>query len=542
MKKIYIFILFLCFTVFAFSMSGKMKPQKDKIEYENQLGTVQLPEKYEDSVEGHLKYGLALLHHMTYNEARKEFSKATEADPTCALGYWGQAMTYIHPLWSDPPSEEEFNKGMILIEEAKKYQKGKEVDYIRATESYYAAGKNENEKNNLVAFADGWKKVSLKYPNDPEAASFYALSYLSTADPEDKSYEIQIKVGEITKNVLKIIPDHPGAHHYMIHAYDYPELAPMGLEVSKTYVEIAPEIPHALHMASHIFTRLGLWEESIVMNSRSAEAALKHPTQGTISLHYPHAVDYLIYAHLQKGEDLKAKEALDELMAMEEDFQSHIAASYTFNAAPARLLLERQNWDDAMSLEPWVPVNYGLNKFPAMEAITYFAKGLGAARIGNKSVADKSLQKLLELHDKIEATSPYWAKQIEIQSLSVMAWMTYISDKKKGIEIMKEAAMMEDTTEKHPVTPGEVLPARELYGDMLLDSKQYKEAQYEYQESLKRNKNRLNSLYGAGQAAEMQGDKLTAINYYEKVVDQAKGADTEIVRVQHAKMYLTNNQ
>lgn len=519
-----------------------MKPQEKGVKYGNQLGTVQLPIEYKSSVESHLKYGLALLHHMTYTESREEFIKATEVDPKCALGYWGQAMTYIHPLWSDPPSEEDFNKGLNLIKKAKQYQKGKEADYIMAVESYYLKGKEKSEKNNLSNFADGWEKVFKKYPSDPEAAAFYALSYLSTADPEDKSYEKQRRVGKIAEGVLKIIPDHPGAHHYMIHAYDYPELAPMGLEISKSYGEIAPEVPHALHMPSHIFIRLGLWEESIMMNSRSAEAALKHPAKDTISLHYPHAVDYLIYAYLQRGEDLKAKEALKNLMSMKEDFQSHIAASYTFNAAPARLLLERQKWNEAMKLEPWVPENYDSNKFPAMEAITYFAKGLGAARSGNKSSAEKSIQKLLELYDKTESVSPYWSKQIKIQSLSIMAWTTYITDKKKGLEMMKEAAMMEATTEKHPVTPGEVLPARELYGDMLLDSKQYKKAQDEYEASLKRNKNRFNSLYGAGRTAEMQGDVTSAKYYYEVFIGQTRGADTENERISRAKMYLRNNK
>lgn len=523
-------------------MGNKMKSKEESIKYRNQLGTVKLPREYKSPVEIHLKYGLALLHHMTYTESREEFLKATEIDPKCALGYWGQAMTYIHPLWSDPPNEEDFNKGLDLIAKAKQYQKGKEADYIMAVESYYLIGKEKNEKNNLNAFADGWEKVFIKYPNDPEAAAFYALAYLSTADPEDKSYEKQRKVGKIAEGILNIIPDHPGAHHYMIHAYDYPELAPMGLEISKSYGEIAPEIPHALHMPSHIFTRLGLWEESIEMNSRSAEAALKHPVNGTVSLHYPHAVDYLIYAYLQRGEDMKAKEALDQLMAIKGEFQRHIAASYTFNAAPSRLLLERQKWSEAMMLEPWVPTSYDSNKFPAMEAITYFSKGLGAARSGNKKAAEKSFQKLLELHDKTETVSLYWAKQIEIQSLSVLAWMTYLTDKEKGLEIMKGAAIMEATTEKHPVTPGEVLPARELYGDMLLDSKHYKEAQYEYEGSLKRNKNRFNSLYGAGLASEMQGNVTSAISYYDMLSVQNIDADTENDRLNHAKMYLKNNK
>ncbi len=538
MKKRNILILVLCIIILFVTIGRREKPLPGESEYGDQLGTVQLYMEYETPAEESIKRGLALLHHMTYNGARAEFRRAVEKDPDSAMGYWGEAMTYIHPLWADPPSEEEFKVGMSLLEKGGEYAKGREIDYIEAVKSYYMVGRVKSEKENLRAFAQGWKGVYEKYPDDTEAAAFYALAHLSTADPDDKTYVIQREAGRIGEEILKVVPDHPGAHHYIIHAYDYPELAPMALEVSRSYGRIAPAVPHALHMPTHIFTRLGLWKESIEMNSRSGEAALAHPSNGQISLHYPHAVDYLVYAYIQRGEDERAKESLDELMAKEEEFQTHIASHYTYNAAPARLLLERQRWDEAMNLEPWLPVNYEMGKYPAMEAITYFARALGAARAGDEVKAEEALSELKELEERTRETSAYWAKQIEVQYLSAKAWLIYNTDMEEGIRLMREAAELEATTEKHPVTPGEVLPARELLGDMLMEAERYEEALVEYEGALMRSQNRFNSLYGAGRAAELTGDIPKALEYYEVLAAQTEEADTEIDKVIYVREFI----
>lgn len=540
MKRRNIYILVLCIVILFVTIGRKeeIPPGED---YGEKLGTVQLfMEK--SPAEDSIRRGMALLHHMTYNGARKEFIVAIDKDPESAMGYWGQAMTYIHPLWSDPPSEEDFKLGISLLEKGRKYAGEREVDYIEAVESYYKVGRGEVEKKNLRAFAQGWKRVYEKYPDDPEAAAFYALAHLSTADPDDKTYVIQREAGRLGEEVLEVISDHPGAHHYIIHAYDYPELAPMALDVARNYGKIAPAVPHALHMPTHIFTRLGLWDESIEMNTRSGEAALAHPSKGQISLHYPHAIDYLVYAYIQNGEDMKAREALEELMAKEDEFQTHIASHYTFNAAPARLLLERQKWEEAMALEPWLPVNYEMGRFPAMEAITYFARALGAARSKNEVEAEEALEELKVLEEKTAKTSPYWAKQIEIQYLSAKAWLSYNTDNEEGLRLMMEAAKLESTTEKHPVTPGEVIPARELLGDMLMESGRYEEALKEYERALMRSRNRFNSLYGAGRAAELTGDIPEATKYYERLSAQAEKADTELDKLIYAREFVGKNE
>ena len=513
--------------------------------YGEKLGTVQFPTSCSDVATPQVKRGVALLHHMTYAGARAAFTAATRTDPQCAMGYWGQAMTYIHPLWSDAPTKEDFKQGESLVNNAR--VRGEKTDrehaFIAAVGAYYVKGWNKDEAVNLKSFEAGWKKVYLRYPKDIEAASFYALAHMATANPGDKTYKQQERSAAIANKVLALVDDHPGAHHYLIHAYDYPRLAPKALNVARSYGEIAPDIPHALHMPTHIFTRVGLWDESITMNKRSASAALKHPVGNEISLHYPHALDYLAYAYLQKADDDKARQVMEELVRTDGAFQTHIAASYSFTAIPARYALERQQWRDAAALEPGLPTAYQIEKFPAMEAIIYFAKALGAARSGNEAIANQSLEKLTALQKEAEKKSTYWAKQVEIQRLSAKAWITYHKGKhEEALNIMKAAADLESSTEKHPVTPGEILPARELLADMLLDMGRYREARTEYEKALQRSANRFNSLYGAGLASELGNDGDRAVFYYKKLVEITKHVNTNRKQLNHAKSYLSQNR
>jgi tetratricopeptide (TPR) repeat protein len=514
--------------------------QKDT--YGDQLGTVRFPMSCTDAAKPQVEKGVALLHHMTYNGARAAFAAATQTDPDCAMAYWGQAMTYIHPLWSDAPSKEDFAKGRALVGEAR--ARGQKTDrenaYIAAVGAYYEQGWNKNETANLQSFEAGWENVYRRFPQDIEAACFYALAHMATASPADKTYTKQMQAGTIAEKILVQVSDHPGAHHYVIHAYDYPPLAPKALNAAHSYGKIAPDIPHALHMPTHIFTRVGLWQESIIMNKRSAAAALKHPAGSEISLHYPHALDYLVYAYLQQADDHKARQVMEDLFNPDGSFQTHIAASYSFTAIPARFALERQQWSEAAVLEPRLPNNYPIENFPAMEAITYFARALGAARSGNVKMANQALAKLTALHNKAEKTSAYWAKQIEIQRLSVTAWIVYQEGREnEALNIMQKAVELESSTEKHPVTPGEILPARELFADMLLDMGRYREALAEYETALKRSPNRFNSLYGAGLAAELGNNKSRAVLYYKKIVKITETVKTDREQLNHAKLYLS---
>ena len=506
------------------------------------LGTVQLAHSCTDPATVHLGRGLALLHSMTYEEARASFVAATEADPNCAMGYWGQAMTIVHPLWSDPPSEAEFERGRALLGHARALAGNEhELAYVEAMEGYFGTGRGESEKPNLVAFEAGWSAFHERYPGDPEGSAFYALAQLSTVDPGDKTFTKQRVAGALAETVLKAIPDHPGGHHYVIHAYDNPALSAGAVDVARSYGNVAPDIPHALHMPTHTFTRLGLWEESINGNRRSADAALRRPVGDETSLHYFHALDYLAYAYLQGAEDQRALDVLEELEGVEPPYQAHVASAYTFAAVPARLVLERHLWEAAADLTLRTPREYPWETAAAMEAITYFARALGAARSGRFGQARADLETLAALQERVAAKSPYWGTQVEIQRLSALAWLQFEQgDRNEGLATMRQAAELEASTEKHPVTPGEVLPARELLGDMLLELGRTGEALAEYQAALDRSPNRFNSLYGAGRAAELEGDGWVARDYYGALVEVTANADTERERLRHAKGFLAD--
>lgn len=516
--------------------------------YGDNIGTVNFPVSCSESSQRLMERGVALLHHMTYAGSRKVFELTREADPNCALAYWGVAMTYVHPLWLDPPNEEELKLGLDLIKLAKKrgQKTEREHAYIAALEAYFKNAKEHDQRARIARFEQAWERVYRDYPDDLEAASFYALAHMATATPKDKSYRKQKEAGAIMEKILVQIPDHPGAHHYIIHAYDYPGLADRALKVARSYGKIAPEVPHALHMPSHIFTRLGLWEESIDWNVRSASAAWKNKFDGAITMHYLHALDYLAYAYLQQGQDDKAKEVTDTVLSLSGPFYdlNVEAAAYALAAIPARYTLERQKWEDAAKLKSHAPASFQWgNRFAAFEATTHFARALGSARSGNTNAAQSALEELGTLHDIVAQKNVYWAEQIRIQQLSVKAWFAFEKGKQaEALRLMQQAARLEASTEKHPVTPGEVLPARELLGDMFLDLKRPKEALAEYETGLKRSPNRFNSLYGAGRAAELVGDKKKAAAYYQKLLKVTAQANTERPRLQNAVRFLDSEK
>jgi len=514
---------------------------QESTSFGDKLGTVVFPVSCTKEVIPHMERGLALLHHMTYEGAEAAFRTASEADPDCALSYWGQAMSYIHPLWSDPPTEAEFDRGLELVAMAK--TRGEktawETAYILALQAYFEPGRNRNESENLAGFEKGWKQAHEATPGDIEAASFYALAHLGTADPADKTYSKQKNAGAMLERVLEKAADHPGGHHYTIHAYDYPPLAEKALKVARNYGNIAPDVPHALHMPTHIFTRLGLWDESIAWNKRSAKAALNYPAGDAVSLHYLHALDYLAYAYLQKREDDKAQAVADSLRSLEGPFQVEVATPYTFAALPARLYLERQKWKGAALLRPRIPEVYPWDKFPAVEAITWFAKAIGAARSGDINTASAAIDTLDVLEAEAQKSSVYWAEQVTIQQLSARAWLAYAKGQKQdALDTMQKAVAMEASTEKHPVTPGEVLPAYELLGNMLLEMRRPDEALRAYESSLQRSPNRLNSLYGAGRSAELAGNLDKAVLHYNRLVKLTDNANDNIDKLKQARAFV----
>ncbi|WP_255441481.1 hypothetical protein [Synechococcus sp. BSA11S] len=508
--------------------------------YGGQLGTVQWPTSCASAVQPQLERGLALLHHMTYRGARATFEAVADKDPDCAMAYWGQSMTHIHPLWSDPPSEESFEQGRRMAEKAA-LQPGltdRERVMVSAVQRYWAVGRSSDERPNLEAFAEGWNQALQRYPGDPEIRSFTALAVLATADPGDKSYRVQKQASATAAPVLKQVPDHPGAHHYTIHAHDLPTLADQALEVARNYGRIAPSVPHALHMPSHIFTRLGLWEESVEMNSRSAQAALQHPAGDAVSLHYLHALDYLAYAYLQQGNPDAAAEVAAVMEGLEEPLQTHLASGYTLAAVPARIALEQQRWESAADVAVGSPERFPWQKFPAMEAISRFSRSLGAARSGQTARAEAELRRLEQLEVAAKETSAYWGKQVAIMRQSALAWLLFSQgDQEEALVAMQAAAALEATTEKHAVTPGEVLPAQELLGDMLMELARPAEAYQAYAAVLARSPGRLNSLYGAGRAAEEQGNKALARMRYGELV-AIVGSSARSPRIDHARAAL----
>ncbi len=398
-------------------------------------------------------------------------------------------------------------------------------------------GVNKTEPKRLAAFYDGWQLASKELPDDIEAKLFYALAMLATAPAGDKLYKVQREAGAIAEKVLETIPDHPGAFHYAIHAYDFPPLAPQALRVARNYYKIAPELPHALHMPTHIFTRLGYWQESIDLNIRSAAVAIKIPVNGLISAQYFHALDYLLYAYLQQSEFEKAKDISNLIDTLAGTFQPSPITAYAIAAIPDRISLEYQNWTEAANLKLNSHSNFPWNKFPQYEALLYFTNGIGAGRTGNEKVLQNSVKKLEELQNTFKDTqaNKYWINQIEIQKEAVKAWLLYVQkDKIKAVDEMKKAADLEDASEKNPVTPGSLLPVREMLADLLLEINQPKEALVQYELSLKNSPNRFNSLYGAGKAAELQGDIKKAKFYYAAIWKNNKSSGSNRERLKNA--------
>ena len=501
-------------------------------------GTVQFSDGCGQETDSLISYGLALVHHMTYDEAQKVFDKVIATAPECFWGHWGKALTLIHPVWPDEPGEAGMKQGWELIQKASQLSSNqKETVYGQALESYYENGLEKTERERLMSFEKGWETALEMFPDDLEIKSFYALLLISTADPQDKTYPNLIKAGKLAEEVLQVIPDHPGGFHYTIHAYDYPELADKALSAANNYSDIAPEVPHALHMPTHIFTRLGMWEESIDWNLRSAKAASKQRVGGNVSLHYFHAVDYIVYAHLQRLEDLKASQIIGEFKNAEAPYQEHSTTAYTMASVEARYALERQEWEKAASLEARQPNGINWDKFPEFEALTHFAVGLGAARSGLTKKSENAAKKLEELKQKV--SNPYWAQQVEIQKNAVKGWLAYANgNKKEALEWMTMAAQQENATNKHAITPGELLPASELLGDMLLELNKPAEALVQYEIALKRSPLRFNSLYGAAHAAELSGNQEAAKTYYEKLIEVSADAEVTLPRREKAMSYL----
>ncbi len=510
---------------------------------ETQFGTVDFSFSCSERVKSDFNLGTALLHSFEYEDAEKVFSRVIDEEPTCIMGYWGVAMSNFHPLWA-PPTKEELEKGSKIVALARSLESkdSRETDYLEAVATVFDDWTSTHHKTRLQKFETASEQLYKKYPGDTEAAIFYALALKAGADPTDKTFVKQRKAGKILSDLFSKQPDHPGVAHYIIHTFDSPELAELGLEAARKYASIAASSAHALHMPSHIFVRLGLWDEAANSNINSMEAAKCYAENQGMNAHWDeelHGLDYLVYAYLQQAKDEKAKEQLVYLDSMRTITPLTFKVAYSLAAVPTRYALETKNWQSAASLS-LTPSEFPWGNFPWERSIISFGKVLGAVHTKNADLAQSALQELRNNHLELEKMKKtYEANQDQIQIMASEAWIALMQDKTdEAIRLMTAAADMEDATEKHPVTPCEVIPARELLADMYMELEYYDAALKAYETDLKRHAGRLNALVGASISSLKSGDKVKAKKYLEQIDTTIPLSDLSRPSVLGAKAFL----
>jgi tetratricopeptide (TPR) repeat protein len=545
MKRGHSLIYIACFTVFCFSPARPQERDQHDHQHDSseQIGRVNFPVSCSEGKQ--FNRAVAWLHSFEYEEAERAFTAIGAADPKCGMAYWGIAMSNYHPIWA-PPTPAELKKGLAAVERARSAgtQTQRERDYIAAIEVFYKDSDKLDHKTRALAYSDAMEKVYRGYPKDREAAVFYALTLISKGMmTNDKSYANEKRAAEILNGVLAAEPEHPGVAHYIIHSFDYPPLANLALPAARSYAKIAPASAHARHMPSHIFTRLGLWQDSIQSNLDSAAAAkayaAKHRLAGAWD-NQLHAMDYLVYAYLQGAQDKKAWLVVDELNKIEKAEPESFSAAYAFSAIPARYALERRQWEEAAGLTV-APSSFPWDRFRWAEAHIYCARAIGAARSGKPDSAREDVNKLAEIRQSLpNIKGAYdWGKQVEIQLQVASAWLAFAEGKKdEAVRLMRAAADLEDSTDKHPVTPGAILPAREQLGDLLLETGQPTQALSSFEVALREAPNRFNGLYGAARAAELAGDRKKAAGYYAQLVKLCERADGARPELEQAKVFL----
>jgi tetratricopeptide (TPR) repeat protein len=458
-----------------------------------------------------------MLHSFWFDAAFRTFQEAAAADPACAMAQWGIAMTLLgNPYAGVQPPEPRMREALAAAQKAVELARAatpRERGYAEAALALYQDFETVDYRARMRAHEAALGRLREAHPDDPEAATFYARAVIANAPPTDLTFERQRVAAAILDSLFRVQPEHPGLAHYTIHAYDAPPIAQHGLDAARRYAEIAPAAPHALHMPSHIFTRLGYWDESIETNRRSAAA---EPDSNAAV----HPMDYMVYAYLQQGRDAEAGRVVQRAVQNSDRFYSG-ALGYNFAAMPARYALERGRWEEAAALK----LPSGAQ--PHVEAITRFARAVGAARAGQREPARAEVGALAAILDSLAARKDaYWSTIVGAQRLAAEAWVARAEgDDAKALRLAREAAELEETVEKHPVTPGPLLPARELEGDLLLELGKPAEARAAYEATLRREPNRARALFGAGRAAELAGDREAARRYYAQLLEVMKAAD-----------------
>ena len=511
-----------------------------------QIGEVNFPTSCSSDSQRRFNQAVWTLHSFWYEESLKQFTAIAEAEPSCAMAYWGMAMSQWYPLWF-PPSPAMLKSGAAAVAKGLAVPSATEREraYLEAIGRFYQNSDSLDHRTRAVAYAQAMDELHAKYPDDREAAVFYALALDATWPPTDNTYANLKKAADILETVWAEQPNHPGVVHYLIHSYDVPALAPQGLKAARVYAAIAPAVPHAQHMPSHIFTRLGLWQESIESNlvgHRAAKAyAEKTYGPGGYDQETVHTLDYLAYAYLQTAQDGAARAVVDEVAALRSGPQPNLPVAYALAAIPARYALERRDWAAAAALKP-VATEFPWEKFPWAAAMTSFTRALGSARTGDLPGARIEIANLQHFKEKLaEAKNEYWANQVEVQRLGAAAVLANVEgDVGRALDLSRAATELEASMDKHPATPGAVLPARELRADLLLEQHDAAAALQEYQAVLRTDPNRFRSLLGAARAAKLAGDAPTADESYQQLVALSMKADTERPEIAEARQYLAH--
>ena len=511
-------VLFALLFAVALPLPGLAQPEK--------LGKVTFPTSCDSRVQGQFERGVAMLHSYWFTEARKVFDAVLQQDPKCAIAYWGLAVNYLGNTLASAPSAKDLIAASEGLEKARAVgvKTQRERDWIEAIGAYYRDHDKIPLNARLAAYTKSMEQMTQRYPDDFEAWTYYALTLQASAPKNDKTYGNQLKSAEILERLFKQNPEHPGVAHYLVHAYDYPPLADQGIRIAGLYARIAPAAPHARHMPSHIYSMVGMWEESIASNRSALE----------VQPDYHHATDFMVYAHLQLAQDAKAKALVDVIAALPRG-EYPILANFTAVAAiPARYALERADWAGAAAL----PVS---STGRAMaDSLSRFARGLGMARNGDLAGAKREVQALQELRSALEKSNQsYWGDRTEEQILAVSAWVAYAEGARDpAVKLMRAAADGEDGSVKHVAMENRLYPMRELLGELLLQIGQPAAALREFEASIKENPNRYRGLHGAARAAEAAGDRQKAVGYFEKLVALSGKADTTRGELAPAKAFL----
>jgi len=493
------------------------------------LGTVSFATSCSAAAQPQFDRAVALLHSFEFAPANQAFEAVGTTDPSCGIAYWGLALgSWGNPFAAGQKAPAQIRRGQDAIARANRAgaRTERERGYIAAAAELYRDPEHRDQQTRVLAYRDAMATLAAGHAEDMEASIFYALALAQAVPPTDKTYADLLKAGDILEKLFATHPDHPGLAHYIIHSYDVPALAPRALEAARRYARIAPSAPHALHMPSHTFTRMGYWQESIDTNIASAAAARRDGA----AAEELHATDYQAYAYLQTGQDAAAKRLVDSLPGIAARFDPEaigsaapgVAGVFALAAIPARWALERREWGEAAKLEPHP------SRFPQTDAMTYFARALGAAHLGDRAAARSAIDSLQQLRDRLTAASEgYWADQVEIERRSAAAWLARAEGRTAdALTEMRAAAEMEDATEKNAMTPGPIAPARELLGEMLLDAGQPAAALRELEATLQREPDRYRSLAGAAHAAAQAGDRATATKHYARLLKVCERADS----------------